>query len=447
MTRSTTAVHTLILGAGPAGLACADRLAAAGLRPTVLEAGTEPGGLLRGIAHGPFRVDLGRKEIYSRLAEVHAFWRELLGCDWLPYEHRVGILHGRTILETSRGPRGPRRGLPWHLVIAGGLGLVGARLRGLVRRPRSYEQHWHDRRGALLSRLLSQGFDEKFRGVRWADLPPPSPAAAGGEPPLPADDAAGWWHPRFGTGQIATALAQRVTARGGAIHYGTRGNGFAMRAQRITAVTTTGPDGEHTWQPQHVVSTLPIEHTGRLLGIEAEPDPVGDAAADVAPRRGVVLVYLFLDEPPRFPHVYLQVTCPRLQAGRIVNYAALGGGMVPPGRTCLCVEYFCVAPDPLLQAPAPQLAALARAECTRAGLIDPARCVDDLVLQLPGADPATTTRDWQSPARRRLAAAIGGFTNLHDGKRPGIDLATAAGLAIAARIVAAARCDGAPAPP
>ena len=79
--------------------------------------------------------------------------------------------------------------------------------------------------------------------------------------------------------------------------------------------------------------------------------------ADV--EQSVVLVYLFLDEPCRFPHAWLEVNDTELRSCRITNYAAFNGDMVPEGKACLCVEFFCVGDNPIMRLSAPEVAALA----------------------------------------------------------------------------------------
>jgi protoporphyrinogen oxidase len=56
-------------------------LAKAGLKPEVLEKDKVPGGLMRSIRHGDFIMDVGRKELYNRIAKVDALWSEILGRD------------------------------------------------------------------------------------------------------------------------------------------------------------------------------------------------------------------------------------------------------------------------------------------------------------------------------------------------------------------------------
>jgi len=52
-----------------------------------------------------------------------------------------------------------------------------------------------------------------------------------------------------------------------------------------------------------------------------------------------VLVYLLLDEPCRFPHAWLEVNDTALKCGRITNYAAFNGDMVPDGKGRVRLEF------------------------------------------------------------------------------------------------------------
>jgi len=422
---------TVVLGAGPAGLACAYDLARAGCAPLLVERSDHVGGLMRSLHRGAYVVDIGRKELYTRIQAVDALWSELLGDDYRPYEHREGILYQNRILETDRRWRGPLRGMsPW-LAARSAAGLLRARLPWPGRRaPQNYEEWWHRQRGRTLSRALAQGFDEKFFGTAWADRPVPAASVA----THPTQGQRHWRHPARGTGQICEALAREITACGGRIATAAElqrlepdGSG-----SRIAAVQFRIDGRIQRLVADHVVSSLPIEVLGAALRPDPPPGPAGGSRS-APPGRATVLVYLFFAEPPRFPHAWLRVTCPALRAGRITNYAAFGGDMVPPGHTALCVEYFCRRDDPLLAEDEPALVQRALRECSAAGLA-PARCDDAFALSLPLGDAATSWRDWLTPHRQRLMTAVAAFENLYDAQRPGTDKAMAAGLAAAQAI-------------
>ena len=76
------------------------------------------------------------------------------------------------------------------------------------------------------------------------------------------------------------------------------------------------------------------------------------------------------------PRAWLEVNDTELKSGRITNYAAFGGDMVPEGKACLCVEFFCVGNDPITRLSQPKVVALAVHECADSRLIDPGTLTD-----------------------------------------------------------------------
>ena len=86
---------TVILGTGPAGLTAGYRLAQAGEKPVLIERGKRAGGLMQSIHRGDFILDIGRKQMYSRIPEIDQLWTELLGDDYIAYERgmKEGDMH------------------------------------------------------------------------------------------------------------------------------------------------------------------------------------------------------------------------------------------------------------------------------------------------------------------------------------------------------------------
>src|SRR5687767_14192235 len=166
----TENVHTLILGAGPAGLAAGYTLAMAGLKPVLLEKDKVCGGLMRSIRHGEFVVDVGRKELYNRLAKVDSFWSEILGSDYRLYPHRGGILYDGHIIDRSRSFQGFRRGMPWSMFLGCCWDFLSAQVSPSTSRPRNLEEYWHQKRGCRLTEIVSQAFQEKLYVTKWADV-------------------------------------------------------------------------------------------------------------------------------------------------------------------------------------------------------------------------------------------------------------------------------------
>ncbi|MSU20363.1 MAG: FAD-dependent oxidoreductase [Pedosphaera sp.] len=453
----TEQVHTLILGAGPSGLAAGYKLARAGFQTVVLEKDKVCGGLMRSLKHGEFIMDVGRKELYNRLAKVDSFWSEILGDDYRHYPHRGGILYDGHIIDMSPTYRGFRRGMPWSLLLGCGLDFLRARAMPGRSKPRSLEEYLYRKRGRRLTQIFSQGFQEKLDGKRWADIPLPKDQANGDDADLLGTVKAMlvrafsekevntykgiWRHPAKGTGQICESLAQGIVQAGGRIHYESRVKG--MEASGGVVHTVLAEIGSETivYKPLNVVSSIPVEFLTQFL-LPSRSDAGGKRARALDPlRRTVVLVYLFLDEEPKFPHAWLQVTCPKMRSGRIANYAAFNGDMVPQGKTCLCCEIYCFGPDSLLELENAEIAKLALEECSKARLVNRAKCFDQLVLRLPGADASQNRDNWMSEARLGFLEDIKQFKNLYYVNRTETDIATLAGIEAAEAILSGDRAE------
>lgn len=451
----TEPVHTLILGAGPAGLAAGYTLARAGLKPVVLEKAAVSGGLMRSIKRGDFIVDIGRKELYNRLARVDGLWADVLGSDYRQYPHRGGLLFDGQIIEISPSFRGFRRGMPWSMFLGCAFDLVWSRLRLGGAKPANLEQYFYQKRGRRLTRTISQGFQEKLSGIKWSDVRLP-------ENYLDERDASffntlrgllartfsrkevntfrgEWRHPAKGTGQICEALERGIVERGGRFLFAANVLDVESRDGLITGVTVEANGETARFQPGHVISSIPPQFLLKLLLKDGFDRLDPSLRTPPSSKKTIVLVYLFLNEPPRFPHAWLNVTCPQTRIGRITNYTGINGDMVPPGKTCLCCEFYCYGDDPLLKSDDAALAELALAECDRYRLVDRTRCFDRLVLRLPGADASQNRHNWMSNLRQGLLGELKPFKNLYYANRTDLDIATLAGIESAEAILSGDR--------
>jgi protoporphyrinogen oxidase len=445
----TCRTHTLIIGAGPSGLAAAHRLAEAGIRPVIVEKSPHFGGLMRSIRRGPFIVDLGRKELYARIPEIDALWNDVLGSDYRPYPHRIGSLYQGRIIEMSSAFRGIRRGMPLIALLLGAADLGRAWMLSGVRKPGNYEEYWHQRAGGRFARALAQGYWEKFRGQRWSERPVPETLAEGQAAPSHSFGAIAhglklaarggpsaqrqWRHPARGAGQICAGLVERLRQAGVEIHFETEVFGIIREDRAITDVLAAGPTHCTCYQAENVISSLQVEALAALLGGAAVDQ------ADAVRQRAVILVYLFLDEPPRFPHAWLEVNDTDLSSGRITNYAAFDGDMVPPDQTALCVEFFLDGDDAKLDRSEEEWTKIAIAECGRSALIDAARIRDTMLVRLDRCNAAASWREAQESGRRDMLERIRPYRNLYHVYRPGTDWAMFAGLMAAESIIAGER--------
>jgi protoporphyrinogen oxidase len=84
MESSVETIETLVIGAGPAGLTAAYRLAKAGREVAVIEQDQEyVGGISRTVRYNGYLFDIGGHRFFSKSAEIVALWNEILPDDFL----------------------------------------------------------------------------------------------------------------------------------------------------------------------------------------------------------------------------------------------------------------------------------------------------------------------------------------------------------------------------
>jgi protoporphyrinogen oxidase len=398
---------------------------------------------MRTLIHNGFFLDIGRKELYSRNPIVHQFCTEILGPHYRTYPRRFASLYRGRIIEQSGAYRSFTRGMPIGMFIRVAADVVLSRIRYTLIRPKNYAEWVYGGTGRLYSQITEQAYWEKIQGKPWSEMPVP---AADGRPrrlrfgglgemlsrahgaAVPVTE---WRHPARGAGQICTLLEGGAADAGARFEFQCAISNLETDADRVTAVTVRTPTGTMLLRPEHVVSSLPIQALTALLPPHFRPAHAHDGSP---PKRSTRLVYLFLREPPRFPHAWLEVSSPDLRVGRVTNFAGFNGDMVPQGHTCLCVEYFCTGDDPLLAVSDDALRDLALREMASAHLVDPAACFDTLVLTLPGADAAINLRAWKAAVQPYLDA-LRPLSNLYYINRPSTDQALFAGLLAADAVI------------
>lgn len=440
------AYDVAVLGAGPSGLAAAYTLGKAGARIAVLERAPHCGGLMRGVRRGSRVLDLGRKELYARFPEVHGLWTELLGQDYREYSHRVGALYGGRILEKDSAHKGRFRGMSAAQIARLGGSYLASQIKPGPRQAQSVQDAYLLRYGRAYYEYFVHGYSLKFEGrspaaVPNTDGPEDVPRfgflrRGGPKQEREADPLfrgqSTWHHPAKGTQQIVDRLEEE-----------SRTSGVEFLLDTEVLAIELDPDGAHNLRFQrngeqaelsarYVVSSLPVPLLMRLLQPQVPESLRTPPAEEALFKKSTALVYLLADGDPPFPHNWIEVNDLGFKMGRVVNYATWNGDMVPKGKTALCVEYFVLEGDPVMNLDKEDLCRLAVQETSANGLIDPSRIEDSFVLQLPKTNASTVIHDRKQAWLREVSAYIDELPRFFETSRPGMDRATLAGMDAAA---------------
>ena len=160
--------HTVIVGAGVAGLTLAERLLTGGYRGsvTVLERENAPGGLARTFTREGFNFDIGPHRFHTSDPDVERYLLEILGDDHITIA-RVSSVY----ME--------KRSRNWPLTLGAVLGLPApVLLRSLAdmlrpkpkTEPRTFADHIVARYGRNLYEYFFRGYTRKFAGMEAENL-------------------------------------------------------------------------------------------------------------------------------------------------------------------------------------------------------------------------------------------------------------------------------------
>jgi protoporphyrinogen oxidase len=340
--------HVVVLGAGPAGLGAALRLALAGHSVTVLERGEQPGGLAASFEVGGVRVDHGSHRLHPSCApEILAALRGLLGDD-LQTRRR----NGRIRLEGRFVAFPPRVGdLVRRLPPATAARLVRDGATGPLRTPRA-DTFGEVVRAGLGPTMLSTFYEPYVRKI-WGLGPDElsgelarrrvgasSATALARRLVLPSERGRRgvFLYPRRGFGQIPEALAAAAAAAGATVRCGAEVTGVELADGG--ARVCVGDDELHA---DVVLSTIPVPALARLAGA---PREVATAASGLR-YRALVLVYLVLARSEYTPfdaHYFPGLDAPFSRVSEPTRYRD-GRATDPPDRTVLCAEVPCSLGD------------------------------------------------------------------------------------------------------
>jgi len=399
--------HTVIIGAGPAGLTAAHELTVRGLPVTVLETDDVVGGISRTVERDGWRFDIGGHRFFTKVPAVERWWHEMLDEEEFLSRPRLSRIHyaGR-LFDYPLRPWNALRGLgPVEAVRC-----VGSYLAARLRPPRdqSHFEGWVSARfGRRLYEIFFKTYTEKVWGVPateiqadWAAqriknldlgravLHALLPRTGGADITSLIDR---FQYPRYGPGMMWERTLERVLTAGGAVHLGAHCCAVHRDDSGAVAVSVMCDRGSavsgpvHRLPLDHLISSMPLPELVLAMDPPA-PEHVRKAAAALS-HRDFLTVAVVVPREAGFPDNWIYVHSPEVRVGRIQNFGSWSPFLVKDGQTCLGLEYFVDEGDDLWSRPDEDLVAFAARELEELGLVSADRVVQGYAVRVPKAYP------------------------------------------------------------
>lgn len=443
----------VIIGAGPAGLTAALEFARrSNVRPIVLEASQEIGGISRTIRYKGNRMDIGGHRFFSKSDRVMNWWTDLLpisaegngdGDHAIRYQNkerkisasdasadpdlvmlvrprksRIYFLRSFFDYPLSLSGQTIRQLGAWRMLKIG-VGYIRARLF-----PRKQETTLEDflinRFGIELYLTFFKSYTEKVWGVPCDQI-----SAAWGAQRIKGLSLRSalahffkktfsrkqtsdisqketetsliekFLYPKYGPGQLWEYVAELVTEKGGCVQLGWRVNKLHIVDNRIAVVEAVNAAGEtHRIEADYVFSTMPVRELINSLDVPV-PEEIRAISDGLVYRDfltvGLLVNKLSVTEPDGGPlkDTWIYIQEPDVQVGRLQIFNNWSPYLVAdPSKIWIGLEYFCYDTDKLWRMPDDEIKKFAIAEIEKIGILQSADVLDAHVVRVPKTYPA-----------------------------------------------------------
>ncbi|MBM4258251.1 MAG: NAD(P)/FAD-dependent oxidoreductase [Deltaproteobacteria bacterium] len=426
----------VIIGAGPAGLTAAHELTKFGASAIVLEADNLVGGLSRTVRYRDFRFDIGGHRFFSKIPQINALWKEILGDEFLFRPRLSRIYYQGHFFAYPLKAMNALVGLGPVEALLVGLSYLRARMLPHEQEI-NFEQWVSNRFGRRLYKIFFKTYTEKVWGMPCAEIS--AEWAAQRIKNLSLSEALrnalfnhrhtkdgqlittlieAFHYPRLGPGMMWERCEELLLNHHSSVLRGVRVEQIRHTHGRVESIIGRTSRGEHVeFSGPHFISTMPLRDLVFTLN-PAPPDTILRAAQRLR-YRDYVTVILIVNRTEVFPDNWVYIHSPEVKLGRIQNYKNWSVDMVPdPSRTSLGLEYFLWEHDREWQWTDEQLIALGIRECSHIGLIAPTDVEDGTVVRMPKAYPVYDHGYQENLATLRHYLAT--FTNLQPIGRNGL---------------------------
>ncbi len=391
----------IIIGAGPAGLTAAYKLAQAGCHVQVYEAGNHVGGLARSFELWGQIVDCGPHRFFSNDDIVNRFFKEIVKDDFVLVNRLTRIYYRKKYFYYPLKVGNVLSNLSPIEVLQ----ILSSYVKQCIfpiKNPKTFEDWVVNKFGRKLFNIFFKNYTEKLWGIPcaaidadWAAqriksfslLEAVKNAIFGSSKTQHKTLVEEFAYPKYGTGTLYQKMKTKIEEWNGKVILNAPVSTILINGKKAVGIKLKS--GEEILADE-IISTMPL--TLMVKGLEKTPQNVIDACNKLY-YRNTILVYVEVENTNLLPDNWIYVHMPEVKHGRITNFRNWGKELYGDKQTSiLCLEYWCFDNDEIWKEQDATLGKLAPEELVKINLIQPQdKVLNTFVVRLPRCYPVYET--------------------------------------------------------
>jgi protoporphyrinogen oxidase len=353
----------LILGAGPAGMACAMELFKANKKATIIEKDDAIGGLAKTLSFKEgeyeFRTDIGPHRFFSKNPYLYEFIENLLNEKWIKVNRKTRQLINGKFYDYPIKPFQAFKNIgPFNSLFMGLSYLQGIlKFRILKKEIISFEDYIVSNFGKSLGDFNMLNYTEKIWGTSCKDLHPDWAkqrikglnltnavlSAMKKDKSKPKTLVDQFYYPEFGTGLIYETIAEEIKNKGFDINLNSYPTSIKHKDGKITLIEYLSKNKTKRLNPKFLVSSIPITELLSLLNPKP-PKDVMDALSNLKWRAQCYL-FITLDKKSITDDNWIYFPDIKIPFGRVAEMKNFSKKMSPEDKTSMFIEFFVTEGD------------------------------------------------------------------------------------------------------
>jgi protoporphyrinogen oxidase len=423
---------TIIMGAGPAGLAAGYRLSKNGGEVALLEAEPMVGGISKTIQYQGYYFDLGGHRFFTKFNEVNEFWNEVLGDQFVRTPRLSRIYYRNKFFNYPLTAMNAFFGVGVLTTFV----IIGSYIKSKLfpyPEEKTFEQWVSNRFGKKLYSMFFKTYSEKLWGIPCSTLGAEFSAqrikglslASAIKNALfkPKNNKIKtlineFHYPVHGPGMMYNEAQKKIEKAGGKVCLNSRVVKVKHQDFKVQSVDYLDEKGVcQQARGDYFISSIPLSEL--VMSLDPLPDQSIVAVAQGLHYRSFITIDVIINRQTVFPDNWIYIHSPEVKLGRIQNFKNWSIKMVAdPNKTSLGLEYFCNENDDFWNMPDAELFKQAAAELERIKICKQSDIEDYKVVRVPKAYPVYMTGYQENVAK--IKDYLKQFTNLQPVGRYGL---------------------------